>query len=83
MTEITFTPLIEKALQDEDFGNRLIAFARAHGIELLKDAELADEELADVAGGIIIVNSRTATYKLSYAPKEIPGDTKGLDGPFI
>lgn len=64
MAQINFTPLIKRTIEDEVFGSRLIAFAKAHGVDLLTEEELSEDELDDVAGGLS--SYRLSSYQLDY-----------------
>ena len=76
MTTVDFGALIERATQDEEFGSNLIGFAKAHGIEILTEEQLSEDQLDDVAGGLSMSSALTAPlrFKLSYTPKLLPGD---------
>ncbi len=68
MADIDFTPLIKRAVEDQDFGSKLIAFARAHGVELMGGGELSEDELGDVAGGVSFTIPKVT---LKYDIKEV------------
>jgi hypothetical protein len=65
MAQVNFQPLIDKVLQDEEFGSKLVNFAKAHGVDLLSE-ELSDHELQDVSGGTSLSTDTTLTYSLEY-----------------
>ena len=75
MTTVDFGALIERATQDEEFGSNLIGFAKAHGIEILTEEELSEDQLDDVAGGVSGFDfTAPVRFKLRYTPKLLPGD---------
>ena len=75
MTTVDFGALIERATKDEEFGSNLIGFAKAHGIEILTEEELSEDQLDDVAGGVAAPwTAAPLRFTLSYTPKLLPGD---------
>jgi len=74
MTTVNFQVLIEKATGDEEFGSRLIAFAKAHGVEMLSDEELSEDQLDDVAGGISKSMDGAIVRQLDYEPQVLSFD---------
>ena len=65
MAQIDFTPLIKRTIEDQEFGSRLIAFAKAHGLDLLgNEDQLSEEELDDIAGGVS--SFELTSYELDY-----------------
>ena len=77
MTTVDFGALIERATQDEEFGSNLIGFAKAHGIEILTEEQLSEDQLDDVAGGLSMSSALTAPlrFKLSYTPKLVTNES--------